>query len=135
MNLTYHHQKIDLNGQVEYAEVQFYFLHFVDDPEIKPVPRALVSVYSRPLPEILEDSCNTLWACQYTGSNGFRVVDLPSIVACVSMQPLPPLPADPDGLYFVVEKSGLEDAQLTGFEDLDPLDLRLNDTVDDNVIN
>ena len=130
--LAYHHAKINLNGRVEYAEVQFYFLHFVDNPEIEPVPRALVSVYSRPLLDMLEESCNTLWACRYTGSDNFQVVDLSSIVACVSMQPLPPLPTDPDGLYFVVEKSGLEDAQLTGIED--SLDLQLNDTVNNDAI-
>jgi hypothetical protein len=116
---------------VEYAEVQFYFLHFVDDPEIKPVSHALVSVYSCPLPDLLEDSCNTLWACQHTGSDGFQVVDISSIAACVSMKPLPPLPTDPDGLYFVVEKSGIEDAQLTGIKD--SLDPQPNDTANSNI--
>ena len=33
------------------------------------------------------------------------------------MQPLPPLPDDPPRLWFVLEKSGLEDVQLTGFEE------------------
>lgn len=34
------------------------------------------------------------------------------------MQPLPHVPGDPEGTFwFVVEKSGLEDAQLTGFEE------------------
>jgi hypothetical protein len=40
-------------------------------------------------------------------------------MACVSMQPLPHALSDPEGsvFWFVVEKSGLEDAQLTGFEE------------------
>jgi hypothetical protein len=34
------------------------------------------------------------------------------------MQPLPRISSDPEGaLWFVVEKSGLEDAQLTGAEE------------------
>ncbi len=34
------------------------------------------------------------------------------------MQPLPPVPTDPKGgFWFVVEKSGLEDAQLSGYEE------------------
>lgn len=34
------------------------------------------------------------------------------------MQPLPLVPTDPEGrLWFVVEKSGLEDDQLIGFEE------------------
>ena len=46
-----------------------------------------------------------------------RVVLLSTIVACVSIQPLPPLPNDPPGLWFVLEKSGLEEIQLTGLEE------------------
>jgi hypothetical protein len=41
-----------------------------------------------------------------------------SIVACISVQLLPPLPDDPPGLWFVLEKSELEDVQLAGFEEL-----------------
>ncbi|KAH9069676.1 hypothetical protein EDB83DRAFT_2221930, partial [Lactarius deliciosus] len=111
--------KIELNGQIEYAEVQFYFLHFTtDNPDNVPLPYALVSVYSRPVQEILLESSYTLWACRYRGDNDLRVIDLSSIMACISMQPLPPLPTDSEsGLWFVVEKSGLEDAKLTGFEE------------------
>jgi hypothetical protein len=111
--------KIDLNGQIEYAEVQFYFLHFTTD-EAGEVPRpyALVSMYSRPIQELMVESSNTLWACRYRGNDDLRVIDLSCIVACVSMQPLPPAPSDTEhGLWFVVEKSGLEDVQLTGFEE------------------
>jgi hypothetical protein len=107
-----------LNGQIEYGEVQFYFLRFAtDSPDETPTAHALVSVYSRPAQALLIESSNTLWACQYAGVDDLQVVSLSSIVACVSMQPLPPLPDDPPGLWFVLEKSGLEDVQLTGYEE------------------
>lgn len=113
--------KMLLNGQTEYGEVQFYFLSFATDSSNEsPTAYALVSVYSRPIQELLNESSNTLWACQHTGDGDLRVVELSKIVACVSMQPLPLLPNDPPGLWFVLEKSGLEDFQLTGFEE--PID-------------
>lgn len=34
------------------------------------------------------------------------------------MQPLPKADGDPDGLFFVVEKSGLDDVELMGYADL-----------------
>jgi hypothetical protein len=116
--------KIELNGQIEYAEVQFYFLHFSSDNlDEVPLCYALVSVYSCPVQEILVESSNTLWACRYHGDDGLQVVNLLSIMAYVSMQPLPPAPGDSsEALWFVVEKSGLEDIQLNGYEDLDSLD-------------
>jgi hypothetical protein len=107
-----------LNGQREYGEVQFYFLMFAtDSPEEMPTAHALVSLYSRPIQTLLTESSNTLWACKYGGFHSLRVVPLSTIVACVSVQPLPPLPDDPEGLLFVLEKSGLEEIQLTGFEE------------------
>lgn len=111
--------KLELDGQIEYVEVHFYFLHFTsDNPNDVPIPYALVSVYSRPLHNILIESSNTLWVCKHRGDNGLQIVNLTSIMACVSMQPLPNVPSDPEGAFwFVVEKSGLEDAQLTGFEE------------------
>jgi len=65
----------------------------------------------------LVESSNTLWACQYTGVNNLQVVPLSSIVACISIQPLPPLPDNSPGLWFVLEKSGLEDFQFIRFEE------------------
>ena len=107
-----------LDGQIEYGEVQFYFFQFttnnLDDSEAT-TAHALVSVYSRPVQALLDESSNTLWACQYTGVDDLRVVPLSSIVACVSVQHLPPLPDDLPGLWFVLEKLGLEDVQLAIF--------------------
>ena len=110
--------KILLREKIEFAEVQFYFLHFTahDTDEI-PVPYAVVSIYSRPIQSILDSSFNTLWACSYMGVAGIQVIELSSIISCVSMQPLPRLPEDPESLWFVLEKSGLEDLQLTGAEE------------------
>jgi hypothetical protein len=115
------HVKMLLNGQIEFGEVQFYFLLFAtDSPDKSLTAYALVSVYSHPIQKLLDESSNTLWACQYMGDGDLRVVELSRIVACVSMQPLPLLPNDPPGLWFVLEKSGLEDFQLTEFEE--PID-------------
>ena len=46
------------------------------------------------------------------------MVPVTSILSVVSMQPLPKVDWDPDGLFFVVEKSGLDDVELTGYADL-----------------
>lgn len=82
------------------------------------VPYALVSVYGRPDEDMLEQSCQTLWACAHTGSDGYRIVPVSSIISVVSMQPLPQRPGDPENLWFVVEKPGLDDTELTGYVDL-----------------
>jgi hypothetical protein len=111
-----------LNGQIEYGEVQFYFLQVTTDSleDLEtPTAHALVSVYSRPVQALLVESSNTLWACEYTGVDNLRIVPLSSIVSCVSVQPLPPLPNDPPGLWFILEKSGLEDFQFNRFESLE----------------
>ena len=111
------HVKMLLNGQVEYGEVQFYFLLFSpNSPDKLPTAYALVSMYSCPIQELLNESSDTLWACHYTGNGDLCIVELSRILACVSIQPLPLLPNDPPRLWFVLEKSGLEDFQLTGFE-------------------
>jgi hypothetical protein len=45
------------------------------------------------------------------------VVKTSNIQSVVSLQPLPPLPGEPDDLWFIIGKSGLDDdAQLTGHE-------------------
>jgi len=48
------------------------------------------------------------------------IVELSSILSVVSMQPLPRLEDDPEDLWFVAEKSGLDDVELTGY--VDPID-------------
>ncbi|KIJ95896.1 hypothetical protein K443DRAFT_134296 [Laccaria amethystina LaAM-08-1] len=69
--------KITLNGQVQYAEVQYFFFdRDSDEPE------------------------------------NLLCLPITAINSVVSMQPLPCLPGDPENLWFVVEKSGLNDVQL-----------------------
>lgn len=108
---------MNLNGKVEFGEVQFFFHVVNPDDNEKLIPHALVSIYSPPDADILEQSYHTLWACEYTGSDGFQVVSISSIMSIVSMQPLPQRPGDPNNLWFVVEKSGLDDTELTGYVD------------------
>jgi len=107
-----------LDGQIEYGEVQFYFLQFTTNGPANSettTTHALISVYSHPVQALLVESSNTLWACQYTGVDDLQVVPLSSIVACISVQCLPQLPDNLPGLWFVLEKSGLEDVQLAVF--------------------
>ena len=93
----------------------FFFLHRPNRQH--PLsPYALVSVYSEPDQTILEDSCYTVHACRYLGDEDLKVVDAKSIVSVISMQKLPPLDGEPDDLWFVVEKSGLDDTELVGGE-------------------
>ncbi|KAL0056887.1 hypothetical protein AAF712_016496 [Marasmius tenuissimus] len=82
--------KDDSSGQVEYGKVQYYFQHKIGaDNEESREAYALVSVYSRPHQQLLEETFNVLWASQYTGEDGLRVINVKSIISVVSMQPLP----------------------------------------------
>jgi hypothetical protein len=65
---------------------------------------------------MFEESSHALYACSYMGQENIVCVPFTSIVSVVSMQPLPYVDGDPENLWFVVEKSGLEDAQLFGYE-------------------
>ncbi|KAG6872236.1 hypothetical protein C0992_009746, partial [Termitomyces sp. T32_za158] len=75
-------------------------------------PWALVSVYSDPDPDIFAESYKTIWACQNKGSTGLQVIHASNILSLVSMQPMPVFPDEPKNLWFVVEKSSLEEVQL-----------------------
>ena len=61
---------------------------------------------------MLIESSYTLHACEYTGQANLRCLPVTAIDSVVSMQLLPRLPGDPEDLWFVVEKSGLNDVQL-----------------------
>ena len=78
---------------------------------------ALVSVYSPPDANILEDSYHTLWACTYNGDNSLEVIPVSAIISVISMQPLPPKLSNPENLWFVVEKLGLDDIEITSYVD------------------
>lgn len=84
------------------------------------MPYALGSMYGPPDADLLEDSSHALWACEYHGDANLKVITISSIVSVVSMQPLPKFSSDEFGgkkMWFVVEKSGLEDIELTGYID------------------
>lgn len=75
----------------------------------------LISLYGPPDPDLLSDSSNTLQACTYSGAENLSVIAVKSILSVVSVQNLPTVDGDPDGLFFIVEKSGLDDVELTGY--------------------
>lgn len=76
LSLGSKYMKIELNGQTEYAKIQFYFLHFsINNLEEVPLCYALVSVYSCPVQEMLVESSNTLWACRYHSDDDLQVVN------------------------------------------------------------
>jgi hypothetical protein len=108
-------RKIQLNGNTEFAEVQFYFMQENINGEL--VCYALVSLYGPPDADLLEDSYHTLWACAYLGNESLIVIKAESIISVVSMQPLPSLEGEEENRWFVVEKSGLDDTDLTGYVD------------------
>jgi hypothetical protein len=77
--------------------------------------KAVVSVYSRQDMELWETSYETLYACRYHGDHQLKLISVTSIVALVSMQPLPPHPNDPLGnRWYPLEKIGLDDPELRG---------------------
>jgi hypothetical protein len=106
---------------VEFAEVRFFFGALVKGERLT---LALVSLYSPPNPALLSDSYNTLWSCQYHGSDSFQVVNVKQIVSVVAMVPLPAEVTESgdsgeedEESYFVVEKPGLEIFYLGGVEE------------------
>lgn len=108
-----------LNLKVEFGEVQFYFFNIDADDDGQQIAYALVSKYGPPDQQMLDESLHTLHACEYLGSNDLVAIPVTSIISVISMQPLPALPGDRENLWFVVEKSGLDDVELTGYNEFD----------------
>lgn len=103
-----------INNHYNYAEVQFYFLKEVEETGALE-SYAVISQYSEPNQNLLQDSYNTLWVCSYLGDGNLKVIPTTRIVSVISMQPLPKRPEDgPEDLWFVVEKSGLDDMDIEG---------------------
>lgn len=108
-----------MDGVKTYAEVQYYFLYALDPEQPdKLTAYALVSLYSNPSNDLLVESHNELWACFYRGDFGLRVISIENILSTVSMQLLPQIPGDPEGLWFVVEKTGIDDSEIIGGDEL-----------------
>ena len=95
----------------------FYFLDETADHIINSY--ALVSVYGPANADLLKESSHALRACPYYGDENLHVIHTSSILSVVSMQPLPTRPDDVglDSHFFVVEKSGIDDTELTGYVD------------------
>ncbi|KAF8897773.1 hypothetical protein BD779DRAFT_1667694 [Infundibulicybe gibba] len=100
------------NGTLQYGEVQYFFRAFIQAGSL-PKSLALVSLYSPPDAELLRRSNNTIWACRYQGMDSLHVIDVRSILSVVAMVPMPHHPVP--NTRFVVEKLGLDVADLGGF--------------------
>jgi hypothetical protein len=108
--------------KTQYGEVQFFFYAANKDceDERNPDAYALVSFYRPRDEDMYEDSFGCLWACTYSGNTDLAVIKISVIQSVISMQPLPQAKGNPDGLFFVVEKLGLDDDEMKGYvpEDL-----------------
>ena len=94
-----------------------------EDDDHNLLAHALVSMYGPPDSDLLEDSYHTIHA--FPGHNSeselnFQIIDITSIISVVSVQPLPKLTVHEEDRLFVIEKSGLDDTELTGY--VDPLE-------------
>ncbi|KAJ7728718.1 hypothetical protein B0H16DRAFT_1225948, partial [Mycena metata] len=106
-NIKYLYDK----AAVRYGEVQFFFQATIQQTG-KEHTLALVSVYSDPDPEILEESFGTVSRCDYFGEEALEVIEVGDIQAGVGM-----IPIGDDGAYFVAEKLGLEIDAMGGVEE------------------
>lgn len=74
---------------------------------------AVVSVYASPCPDLLLRSHGTFASCKYFGDCSLAVIDITSIKAVVAMIPhIPPGAGDDDKYFYLVEKPGLDIANL-----------------------
>ncbi|KAF9020619.1 hypothetical protein BDZ89DRAFT_1072147 [Hymenopellis radicata] len=109
----------NLNGQLEFAEVQYYFQYEVSQNDGYR-PLAMVSLYSRPDIDLLRKSSNTLWSCTHQGDQGVCVVDVKSIEAVVGMIPHSThFLTGAENHVFVAEKPGLDVAEMGGAYEAD----------------
>ncbi|KDQ52675.1 hypothetical protein JAAARDRAFT_198028 [Jaapia argillacea MUCL 33604] len=106
--------KLQFHQRIEYGEVRYYFRAKVNNGL---GVFAMISLYSRPDPVILQQSYNTVWSCQDQGDAGLIVVDIKAIAAVVAMVPWQPAPGSDTCTYFVVEKPGLQVGYLSGEEE------------------
>ncbi|KIY48821.1 hypothetical protein FISHEDRAFT_42610 [Fistulina hepatica ATCC 64428] len=103
-----------IDGKVEFAEVQFYFIQL--DSRGTQIPYALVSLYGPPCMDIWQLSSKTIWKCTYQGDHGLHVVHVETILAVIGMVPFPEVDLDmgeqtlceDSQEFFVVEKMGLD---------------------------
>lgn len=76
---------------------------------------AVISMYSEPNPDLLAESHGTFASCQYFGDNALVVVDVLCFESVVAMVPHdPPHSIDSELHFFLVERPGLDTANLGG---------------------
>ena len=81
-------------------------------------PKAVLSLYGAPDADLLDRSFKTVYAVDFVRYQRLVVIDVTDIISVVSMQPFPAILGGPYiGKWFKVEKSGLEDTELTGAVD------------------
>ncbi len=87
-------------------------------------PLAMIYLYSDPLPDLLQDSFETLRVCKYLGSHSIAVVDVRTIQSLVAMIPFPLSEQEaPDtrllNTFFVGEKLALQENGQPTSDDLE----------------
>jgi len=70
----------------------------------------MVSLYGPPDPDLLAASHGTYWSSNHQGNAALHVIDHDKIQSVVAMVPI-------GERYFLVEKMGMELAQICGLED------------------
>ncbi|KAG6824974.1 hypothetical protein H0H92_005267 [Tricholoma furcatifolium] len=105
--------KLMYNGHLEFGEVHFYF-RFQIEEEIRTL--AMIDLYSRPNSDLLRQSSYTLWTCKRVSGDRMIVVDAKAIQSVVCMAPhsTETLGAEWEDWVFLVEKPGLDIAELSG---------------------
>ncbi|KAL0562754.1 hypothetical protein V5O48_019325, partial [Marasmius crinis-equi] len=89
----------------------------------KGYPLAMVSVFSEPDQDLLKESHNTVYVCQYRGQHAMKVINVKQIKALVAMVPDFHISADnstitPPDSYFLVEKPSLQEQEFFGLGDV-----------------
>jgi hypothetical protein len=113
--------QILLDGEIRIAEVYFFICIHGEDDNSK-MGLALVSIYSRPHPSLLQLSANTLWSCEHRGDASLRFIDVKMIQAVVAMVPHRPAVGGraEEERYFMVEKPGFDVAVMAGVDQETP---------------
>jgi hypothetical protein len=105
-----------MGGDIRFVEIYYYFRSVIGETEMT---LAIVSLYSRPHNDLLENSYHTLLSCSYMGDTSLCVIDVKSVMSVVGMVPHQPFPGALDR-YFVVEKPGLDITVLGGTAEVVP---------------
>ncbi|KAF8153850.1 hypothetical protein B0H34DRAFT_753304 [Crassisporium funariophilum] len=107
----------NLCGKLSFGEVRYYFQYriYADDSDVVKT-LAMISLFGPPDVTLLRASSDTLWSCQSLGDLGLMVVDAKEITSVVAMVPhsTHTLGDDWSGRFFVVEKPGLDVAEMGG---------------------